>query len=115
MFRDTEWKMATRVTRTELAASISAASPATDPALAMIRHVWPQVLTVARKSSRSLSAFLYETAPLEVNGGDLVIATWYQFHFENLDTERMRGQVEAVLLEVTGAAWRVRFVLRPAS
>jgi hypothetical protein len=107
VFRNTEWGSANRVPVTE----IPVPGDPWDAVLAVIRHIWPQVLDSAKRRSRPLYAFLLETAPLKVDGCDLLVVVRYQFHLNALNEKRYRDRVTEILSEVTGTTWRVCFEL----
>jgi len=96
-------------------AAPAAASPREGPAEAMdiddVRARWGRIMDEVKQRTRSVHAFLLESAPQAVEGPDLVLAVRHRFHLENLEGAKNRGIVEDVLARVLGAPVRLRLIL----
>lgn len=75
-----------------------------------IRGRWTEVIT-RLKESQSLKLTLNVAQPVEVQGSTVVIGVGYPFHRERLEVPRHREMLEAVLLDVLGAAVTVKAVV----
>lgn len=65
-----------------------------------IKSGWNNVLRVSKKYNHSISAFLKLSAPVELKGDLLIIATPYKFHAEKLGEAVNRGTIVKVIAEV---------------
>ncbi len=65
-----------------------------------IKSGWASVLRVSKKYNHSISAFLKLSAPVELKGDMLIIATPYKFHAEKLGEAINRDLIAKVVAEV---------------
>lgn len=65
-----------------------------------IKEKWAQILKISKKYNHSIAAFLKLSAPVDLKGAMLTIATPYKFHAEKLNDSANRGIIEKVLAEV---------------
>ncbi len=65
-----------------------------------IKSGWNSVLRVSKKYNHSISAFLKLSAPVELKGDMLIIATPYKFHAEKLGEAINRDTIAKVVAEV---------------
>lgn len=65
-----------------------------------IQSGWSNVLRISKKYNHSISAFLKLSAPVEIKGELLVIATPYKFHAEKLSEMANRDLIGKVITEV---------------
>ncbi len=79
--------------------------------LDMLRARWGQIMTEVKQRTRTVHAFLLESAPQTIEGQDLILAVRHRFHLENLQDEKHRRVVEDALARVTGAPLRLRLIL----
>jgi len=80
-----------------------------------IRSCWGQVMAEVKQRTRTVHAFLLESAPRAIEGDDLILAVRHRFHMENLDDQKHRRVVEDALARITGSALRLRLVLDDTS
>ncbi len=102
-----------------LADSAGAGAPAGDGAAAgvmldVLRARWGQIMTEVKQRTRTVHAFLLESAPRAIEGEDLILAVRHRFHLENLEDQKHRRVVEDALARVTGTPLRLRLVLDDA-
>ncbi len=64
-----------------------------------------------KQRTRSVHAFLLESAPRAVEGAELILGVRHKFHMENLQEVKNRRVVEEALARVLGAPLRLRPVL----
>ena len=98
-------------------AGAEAASPGGPPAgvdIDLVRARWERLMDAVKQRTRSVHAFLLESAPQAVEGNDLVLAVRHKFHLENLRDDKNRRLVEELLGTVLGAPLRLRPVLGDA-
>lgn len=74
---------------------------------------WGHIMEEVKQRTRSVHAFLLESAPRAVDGTDLILGVRHKFHMENLQEMKNRKIVEEVLARVLGAPLRLRAVLDP--
>ena len=67
-----------------------------------------------KQRTRTVHAFLLESAPREIVGMDLILAVRHRFHMENLQNVKNRQIVEDALARVLGAPVRLRLTLDDA-
>jgi DNA polymerase-3 subunit gamma/tau len=79
--------------------------------LDVLRSRWGQIMTEVKQRTRTVHAFLLESAPQTIDGRDLILAVRHRFHLENLQDEKHRRVVEDALARVTGAPLRLRLIL----
>ncbi|HKV44043.1 MAG TPA: hypothetical protein VJT32_05120, partial [bacterium] len=72
---------------------------------------WGRLMDEVKQRTRSVHAFLLESAPRAVEGSDLVLAVRHKFHLENLHEIKNRRLVEELLAAVVGVPLRLRLVL----
>ncbi|HLW60701.1 MAG TPA: DNA polymerase III subunit gamma/tau [bacterium] len=72
---------------------------------------WGRLMDEVKQRTRSVHAFLLESAPRAVEGSDLVLAVRHKFHLENLHEIKNRRLVEELLAVVVGVPLRLRLVL----
>ena len=99
-------------------ASAEAASPGQPHAgidIELVRARWEQLMDAVKQRTRSVHAFLLESAPQAVEGNDLVLAVRHKFHLENLRDDKNRRLVEELLGAVLGTSLRLRPVLGEAA
>ncbi len=108
--------------RTEAAASPPAAEIAAPsgedqaaPDIEMVRARWPRLREEVKQRSLQAHAFLLESGPQAVEGGELVLAVRHKFHLESLHEPKNRKVVEAALATVLGMPLRLRLVLGEAA
>jgi DNA polymerase III subunit gamma/tau len=85
--------------------------PSTGVTLDVLRSHWGQIMTEVKQRTRTVHAFLLESAPQTIDGQDLILAVRHRFHLENLQDEKHRRVVEDALARVTGAPLRLRLIL----
>jgi DNA polymerase-3 subunit gamma/tau len=110
---------AAAATTTAVPATPGAAAPAPStverpvvggqPDAATVRRVWDEVLTLIRRRSSRVHAFLREGAVRDVHGDEVVLLFRSTFHADR--TSENAGLVVEALHEVLGGAWRVRVEL----
>lgn len=96
------------------AQSVPAASEdggATPVSLDALRARWGRVMEDVKQRTRSVHAFLLESAPREVVGTDLVLGVRHKFHMENLQEAKNRQIVEEAVARVLGTPLRLRVTL----
>ena len=81
----------------------------------LVRARWERLMDAVKQRTRSVHAFLLESAPHAVEGNDLVLAVRHKFHLENLCDDKNRRLVEELLSTVFGASLRLRPVLGDAA
>jgi hypothetical protein len=79
--------------------------------LDLLRARWSQVMDEVKQRTRTVHAFLLESAPRSVAGAELVLGVRHRFHLENLQEAKNRILVEEALARVLGAPLRLRLVL----
>jgi DNA polymerase-3 subunit gamma/tau len=84
------------------------AAPASVDAL---RACWGRVMEDVKQRTRSVHAFLLESAPREIVGTDLVLGVRHKFHMENLQEVKNRKIVEEAVARVLGTPLRLRLTL----
>ena len=72
-------------------------------------------MDAVKQRTRSVHAFLLESAPQAVEGNDLVLAVRHKFHLEQLRDDKNRRLVEELLGAVLGTSLRLRPVLGEAA
>lgn len=82
--------------------------------LDLLQARWTSVMEEVKQRTRTVHAFLLESAPREIQGGDLVLAVRHRFHMENLQNAKNRRIVEDALARVLGAPFRLRLTLDDA-
>jgi DNA polymerase III subunit gamma/tau len=82
--------------------------------LDVLREKWGQVMTEVKQRTRTVHAFLLESAPQRIEGTDLILAVRHRFHLENLQDEKHRRVVEEALARVSGVPLRLRLILDEA-
>jgi DNA polymerase-3 subunit gamma/tau len=80
----------------------------------LVRARWTDLMEEVKQRTRSVHAFLLESAPQAVEGTELVLAVRHKFHLENLHDTKNRRIVEELLASVLGAPLRLRLVLGEA-
>src|SRR5205807_9936512 len=99
-------------------AGAEAASPGQPLAgidIELVRARWERLMDAVKQRTRSVHAFLLESAPQAVEGNDLVLAVRHKFHLENLRDDKNRRLVEELLGAVLGTSLRLRPVLGEAA
>jgi DNA polymerase III subunit gamma/tau len=94
-----------------------ATAPATTPELATIdgiAELWPAVLTAIRSDNQLLGAALSEARPVELRGGELVVAFSHEDAFNRRIADSHRPALEEAVRSVSGGPVRVCFELREA-
>ncbi len=79
--------------------------------LEALRSRWSQIMDEVKQRTRSVHAFLLESAPRAVEGAELILGVRHKFHMENLQEVKNRRIVEEALARVLGSALRLRPVL----
>lgn len=82
--------------------------------LDLLQARWTSVMEEVKQRTRTVHAFLLESAPREIQGGDLILAVRHRFHMENLQNVKNRRIVEDALARVLGAPFRLRLTLDDA-
>ena len=72
-------------------------------------------MTEVKQRTRTVHAFLLESAPRGIEGADLILAVRHRFHLENLQDEKHRRVVEDALARISGAPLRLRLILDEAA
>ncbi|TMI78316.1 MAG: DNA polymerase III subunit gamma/tau [Bacillati bacterium ANGP1] len=81
----------------------------------LVRARWERLMDAVKQRTRSVHAFLLESAPQAVEGNDLVLAVRHKFHLEQLRDDKNRRLVEELLGAVLGTSLRLRPVLGEAA
>ena len=93
----------------------SASPPAIEPGAPLtidgLRARWPAVMDDVKQRTRAVHAYLLESAPRGVAGGEIVLGVRHPFHLERLADAKNRVIVGDALTRVLGAAFRLRFML----
>lgn len=76
-----------------------------------LEEFWRKVLKQAEKSSYSLEALLSKSWPRSVEGDELVVEVTYEFHRQQLMTDRFRAIIEGMVKDVFSYPLRCRFEL----
>ena len=99
-------------------AGAEAASPGQPLAgidIELVRARWERLMDAVKQRTRTVHAFLLESAPQAVEGNDLVLAVRHKFHLEQLCDDKNRRLVEELLGAVLGTSLRLRPVLGEAA
>ena len=80
----------------------------------VLQSRWSSVMEEVKQRTRTVHAFLLESAPREIVGMDLILAVRHRFHMENLQNVKHRQIVEDALARVLGAPFRLCPVLDDA-
>jgi DNA polymerase III subunit gamma/tau len=80
----------------------------------LLQARWSSVMEEVKQRTRTVHAFLLESAPREIVGMDLILAVRHRFHMENLQNVKNRQIVEDALARVLGAPVRLRLTLDDA-
>ena len=72
------------------------------------RQVWEQLLGSLKGDSYSLGALLSKASPGKISGNELTITVQYDFHRQQLMTERLRSKLEELVTRVVGMPMKVR-------
>jgi DNA polymerase-3 subunit gamma/tau len=72
------------------------------------REVWTQLLGSLKGDSYSLGALLSKASPGKISGNELTIYVQYDFHRQQLMTERLRSKLEDLVSRVAGIPMKVR-------
>jgi DNA polymerase-3 subunit gamma/tau len=105
------------------AVAVAAAEPArstgtvalAEPTIDAFQGVWPAVLEAVRAENQLLGALLSEARPLELRGGEVVIAFSEDEAFKRkmADGRQNRTTLEEAIRSLAGSGLRVCFELRP--
>jgi DNA polymerase-3 subunit gamma/tau len=79
-----------------------------------IAELWPAVLTAIRTDNQLLGAALSEARPVELRGGELVVAFSHEDAFNRRIADSHRPALEEAVRSVSGGPLRVCFELREA-
>jgi DNA polymerase-3 subunit gamma/tau len=79
------------------------------PDVTMVRGVWDEVLTLVKRRSSRVHAFVREGSVRDVQADEVVLLFRTSFHAER--SEENSGLIVEALHEVLGGAWRVRVEL----
>ncbi len=82
--------------------------------LDLVRARWSQIMDEVKQRTRTVHAFLLESAPNEVAGTDLVLGVRHKFHMENLQETKNRKIVEDAVTRALGTPLRLRLMLDEA-
>lgn len=72
---------------------------------------WQDILIGVRPKNHSVEALLRSSKPVEVQGNNLYLEVFYQFHKDKLESPKCRQILEGTLLEIFGLPINVRCVL----
>jgi DNA polymerase-3 subunit gamma/tau len=76
-----------------------------------VKNRWHDILLGVRPKNHSVEALLRATRPLEFSGSTLTLEVFYQFHKDQLETEKCRRIVEETASLVIGKPIRLKCVL----
>jgi DNA polymerase III subunit gamma/tau len=79
--------------------------------VAVVVEKWNAILEAVRPLNHSLEALLRSAQPVALNDGCLVMEAFYLFHKEQLEQQRHRDQLEAVIGQVLGGSIRLEIQL----
>ncbi len=91
--------------------AVAGVSPEIGVSFEQLRARWNHVMDEVKQRTRTVHAFLLESAPRDLSGAELVLGVRHRFHMERLEDVKNRRIVEDALARVLGAPLRVRFVL----
>ncbi len=80
----------------------------------LLRARWSLIMDEVKQRTRTVHAFLLESAPREIAGSDLVLGVRHKFHMENLQEMKNRKIVEEAVSRAVGAPLRLRLMLDEA-
>jgi len=80
----------------------------------LLRARWNLIMDEVKQRTRTVHAFLLESAPRGIAGSDLVLGVRHKFHMENLQEMKNRKIVEEAVSRVVGAPLRLRLMLDEA-
>jgi len=72
---------------------------------------WGRVMEDVKQRTRTVHAFLLESAPREVSATHVVLGVRHRFHMEHLQDPKNRAIVEEAIARVLGVPFRLRFIL----
>jgi len=75
---------------------------------------WSQIMDDVKQRTRTVHAFLLETAPREVDGTEMVLGVRHKFHMESLQEVKNRKVVEDAVARILGTPLRLRVMLDEA-
>jgi DNA polymerase-3 subunit gamma/tau len=86
--------------QSSLAKTPSKSKPPADLSFQSITDQWPQVLAMVKPKNHSVEGLLRATRPKALNGSDLTLEVFYEFHLNQLRAEAKRILVEQAIQEV---------------
>jgi len=82
--------------------------------LGALRAQWGRVMDEVKQRTRTVHAFLLDSAPQQIEGTDLILGVRHRFHMEQLHEIKNRRIVEEALTRVLGTPLRIRMILDDA-
>ncbi len=76
-----------------------------------LRDRWSQIMDEVKQRTRTVHAFLLESAPRNVEGAELILGVRHKFHMENLQEVKNRRIVEDAVARVLGTPLHIRLML----
>lgn len=76
-----------------------------------IQTKWPELLALVRLKNVSVEALLKAAKPTNADGNTLTLEVLYAFHKEQLEQQRHRTMVEAMMASLFGGECRINLVL----
>ncbi len=79
--------------------------------LGIFQEKWPEILKAIKPYNHSVEALLRSCRPKHFDGKILLIETFYTFHRDKVEQEKVRNLIEKVIGEITGISAKVKTIL----